>query len=274
LQQIYTDLGKSLPEDPAAAAYLKALRLTAPPPTTPTMVTPLVENVRLVVQAITLVAENNVQRPDQRVAERYGKPYRLSGDELTEVYVRQAANAARSVPAPMRSQAFAIGLAVALDNSSLLRDHPLTRIVWRSFETEREFQFRRAVLGEPTIHGRYDLAQHFSVSAGLAALFGARVSEAAGVWKEQSDAVFSRSDYSADLAGITLFERLSAAHDRLDRIAEKFRVADYLPPCLDADPKLPVPGQSTPFDQNRQLRAEIIKEIERLPAYAGERAAN
>lgn len=273
LRPIYTDLAKALPNDPAAKLYLAALALTSAPPERPNWVTPLAEQARHIVQAVTLAAEENIQRPDERVAARFGQPHRLRGDALTAVYVRRAAAAAREVPDTMRIPAFAIGLAVALDNSTLLRDQPLTRTLWRSIESDREYHFRRAVLGEPTIRGRYDLVQHFTVSAGLAALFGPRIAEAAGVWKERTDGTFSRSDYAADLAGIRFFERLTASPERLSEIAAGFEVADYIPECSDTNPTQPQSTSSDSVNAQDQMRAEILKEIEALPAYAVDRAA-
>ncbi len=268
LRRIYGDLAKSLPDDPAAGSYLRALELTAAPPMEPPVLTPLAKHVRHVVKAVTLAAEDNVQRADKRVAARYGKPFRLGGDELTELYIHQAAAAAREVPVAVRSHAFAIGLAVAMDSSTRLRDNRLTQILWRSIETEREHRFRKAVLGQPTMRGRSDLTQHFCVSAGLAALFGASVAEAAGVWKEQTDGTFSRADYSADLAGIALFEHLTAVPDRFEPIAKNFRIADYVPLCLESDSNQPQQGHSRPSEKSESMRAEIIREIESLPAYA------
>ncbi len=273
LRRMYGDLAKSLPDDPAAGSYLKALELTAAPPTKPPALAPLAKHIRHVVEAVTTAAEENVQRADKRVAVRYGKRYRLSGDELTELYVRRAAAAAREVPAAVRPHAFAIGLAVALDSSTRLRDNRLTQVLWRSIETEREHRFRKAVLGQPTMRGRADLTQHFCVSAGLAALFGATVAETAGVWKEQTDGTFSRGDYSADLAGIRLFTHLTDAPDRLEPIEKEFRIADYVPLCRESDAEQPRPGRTSTSgkglsEKSENMRAEIMREIESLPAYA------
>ncbi len=271
LRQIYGDLAKSLPDDPAAEAYRKALDLKESPPTTPRVLTPLAKHIRQVVKAVTLAAERNVKLPDKRIAERFGKPYRLSGDELTEAYIREAARVAQEIPAEERPRAFAIGLAVAMDTSTLLRDNPLTRITWRSIETNREYQFRKAVLGQPTMRGRYDLTQHFCISAGLAALHGPYVAEKAGIWKELTDGTFSRGDYSADLAGISLFEHMKASPDLLGSIAMEFRITDYVPLCLEADPKLLQPDHSNPSSKDGRMRAEIIEEIGDLPGYAADR---
>jgi hypothetical protein len=155
---------------------------------------------------------------------------------LTAYYVRAAAAAAGRLPrrAPVeRARAFLLALGVMLDDSSLLRKNPVTGGLWRRIETDAERARRLAVLGTPTVHGRHDLAQHFSVSAGLTAMAGARAAEAAGVLKELLDAEggsgFSFADLAADLAGVAFAEQILRAPERLAGVAKSFTVADYAP---------------------------------------------
>jgi hypothetical protein len=68
-------------------------------------------------------------------------------------------------------------------------------------------QAARCPLPELTLLGRADLAKHFSVSAGLTALFAGQLSWAAGEWKELLDSSaggsgFSFVDLAADRAGV------------------------------------------------------------------------
>ena len=62
------------------------------------------------------------------------------------------------------------------------------------------------MIGEPTLLGRRDLAQHFFVSGYLTATMGAEAANAAGVAKELVDANttsgFSFADLAADRAGV------------------------------------------------------------------------
>ena len=86
--------------------------------------------------------------------------------------------------------------------------------------------------------GRHDLAQHFIVSAVIAAAGGTPIAAAAGVYKELSDARdgrgFSFSDIAADRAG----ERFGAlatssdgsAREMHQRTAVGLRDADVMPP--------------------------------------------
>jgi hypothetical protein len=85
------------------------------------------------------------------------------------------------------------------------------------------------VLGEPTLFGRHDLAQHFAVSAALAALLGAKSAEAAGITKEWLDAHrggsgFSFADLAADFGGVMLAEAVRTDPARLKAIG---KLTDY-----------------------------------------------
>ncbi|MBX3439002.1 MAG: hypothetical protein KF861_16040, partial [Planctomycetaceae bacterium] len=74
------------------------------------------------------------------------------------------------------------------------------------------------------------------------------------------------ADYSADLAGIALFEHLQSAPQRLDALADGgFRIPRYVPLCAEFDakrPQAPPPGAAADA-----LRAEILTEIRALPGY-------
>jgi hypothetical protein len=92
-----------------------------------------------------------------------------------------------------------------------------------------------------TLHGRHDSAQHFVISAALAAWAGEPVATAIGVYKELEDARrgsgFSFADLMADRAGTRFGELVAADAKRLDEVlARKPGDADLLPP-LDGLPE-------------------------------------
>ncbi len=95
---------------------------------------------------------------------------------------------------------------------------------------------RRVVLA-----GRHDLAQHFSVSAALAAAAGTPLADAVGLYKETEDARggsgFSFADLAADRAGVRFGELAvgpAAAQQRLQRrLAAGLNDQDLLPPVRD-----------------------------------------
>ena len=154
----------------------------------------------------------------------------VKGDELTALYVRAAVEAARDLPAAEAMLALNLGLGVAMDRSALMRFNPVVGLTWRRVETNAERTTRLAVLGEPTMFGRHDLAQHFFVSTALTAVLGAKAAEAAGVAKEILDAQdggsgFSFADLAADMAGVHFASRLIERPERVK--AMRFRVADF-----------------------------------------------
>jgi hypothetical protein len=188
------------------------------------------DGARAVVAAIVRAAEANARLPRRADS----APARRVGDELTELYVRAAAGAARKLPAEQAPFAFLVGLGVALDDSTILRNNPLTAILCRRIESNAERKQRLAVLGKPTMRGRRDLAQHFVVSCALVEVVGEPLAEAAGLLKEQQDARpggsgFSFADLNADLAGIALAMRLKKGGISLEMLEKRYRVADFLP---------------------------------------------
>jgi hypothetical protein len=174
--------------------------------------------------------------PNAAPPKRHGS-WRRSGDELTAFYVTAAAARAELLPKEFRAQAFFLGLAVALDTSEYLRKVPVMGDMIREIEPDAERARRLKVLGLPTLRDRHDLAQHFFISAAIAAGAGRHAAEAAGLAKELHDADggsgFSFSDWCADLAGIDLNERVRTGKFPLTRLIAGFRVDDYLPRVSD-----------------------------------------
>jgi hypothetical protein len=235
----------------------------------------LAENARTVLEAIVKAAEANQHLPE-RDAPGARAPFRLGGDELTVYYIRAAATAARRLPEKEAAAAFLLALGIGLDETSLLRSNPISGGLWRRVETDEARKRRVAVLGSPTLHGRHDLAQHFSVSAALTAALGAQAAESAGLLKEMLDARggsgFSFADLSADFAGIAFARRLLDKPSRLAEVEKRFRIGDYaisprgLPEGLNAEQ---FEKQYGSIKDNRFLRlqADIRKRIDGLPGY-------
>lgn len=85
-----------------------------------------------------------------------------------------------------------------------------------------------------TLMNRHDSAQHFAISAALAAWAGEPVADAIGLYKELEDARhgsgFSFADLAADRAGTRFGELLVQESDRLDPLLNKdFTDADLVP---------------------------------------------
>jgi hypothetical protein len=128
-----------------------------------------------------------------------------------------------------------------------------------------------------TLAGRYDSAQHFVISAALAAWAGEPLAEAIGLYKELADARhgygFSFADLAADRAGTAFGELLVSRSPALDRLlATDFADTDLLPP-LDG---LPEYLRQREFRQRYggpgnpaydRLIAEIERRLLALPLY-------
>jgi hypothetical protein len=116
----------------------------------------------------------------------------------------------------------------------------LPGIPWEKIESDEEGAYRLRVLGEPTMHGRHDLAQHFVGSAALAVLVDGQEVTPAGIMSELLKAravgTFRFDDLAASLAGIAFGTQLDGSPQMLADLATSFRVADYtLPPEGEAD---------------------------------------
>jgi len=224
---------------------------------------------RQVLRAIVEAARSN-----QTAAGRGDVP--LRGDRLTELLVRRAADAAAELPEELAPRALLVGLGIGLDDSNLLRRLPLCAEVCRAIEPDDRRRERIGVLGSPTMRERRDLAQHFFVSAGLAALVGAENAESAGLLKELADSRgssgFSFADLAADLAGVAFAVQLGAGRLKLPELARSFAVDDFLPPCADLPEGIAWEDFAAKYVQAdgaafEKQRAVIRHRVESLPGY-------
>lgn len=220
LLAIFSTMARVTPDDPAAQIYLRMLgNAPAPQPLTVRAVPQAsLDGARAVVAAIAADAKDNRET--------------LRGDALTEHYCRVAAEACKRVPAEQAPTAYTVGLALALDRTSLLRSLEMRGIPWSKIESNAEREQRLEVLGEPTMHGRASLAQSFFVSAAVLMLVEGQAVSAAGLQEEllnrQGGDRFRFDELSASLAGIAFATQLDASPSLLDELAKSFRVSDYL----------------------------------------------
>lgn len=131
----------------------------------------------------------------------------------------------------------------------------------------------------PTLLGRLDSAQHFVISAALAAWAGEPIADAIGLYKELADARhgsgFSFADLAADRAGTTFGEMLVKHPERLDQLlAKHFADTDIAPALNDLPEYLNAQQFQRQFGDTRspayrQLTGEIERRIFVLPLYRG-----
>ncbi len=274
LRPLYRTLAAALPNDPAAPHYLAMLDgPVGVPNNSSERLQTMLAGARAVVQAVSDAAADNRLLPDKSSV----GAVRLSGDQLTELYVRRAAATARKLPQNVAAAAFLLGIGVALDDSTLVRDFPIIGAYWRQVEPDSARTTRVALLGAPTMRGRRDSAQHFAISAALAALVGSKNAEAAGALKEISDSRsggsgFSFADYSADLAGILFAGAVVGGHVPLERLEKGFLVRDFLPDLSGLKEGIAwddfLRSYGSPLDPRFvQERQRLLGQIIALPGY-------
>jgi hypothetical protein len=223
MQEIYATLNPSLPNDPAASQYVQLIGAAG--------AKPLIEDTSRILQQIVRVAKLKKklvsEAPDARPP---------TGDELLELYVRQAALASKQVRRENAARAFILALGIAFDETDSLRKLPLASGAIEAIEPEQLRADRHAAFAEmpaPSLHGRADLAKHFFVSAHLVALLGSEPARGAGVVKEILDSNggsgFSFADMAANRAGIAFAVAVLKDRLTLDDVARTFTVESFMP---------------------------------------------
>ena len=267
LGEVYAVLGKAMPQDESTKHFQRISEVRVPTRRTGGSARGGPDATRSVVAAVTVAARRLAALP---------KNEQPTGDELTNLYVRAAAEAAAQAPAGSAPKSFLMGLAVALDDSVTLRKLPLTRNQVLKAESNDARKARLKVLGKPTIESRRDLAKHFFCSAALTATVGAASADQMGMMKEASDSQggtgFSFADIAANRAGIRFAESVLAGRFPLKQLAESFSVRNFtpsikgLPEGLAAAELLERFGGASDERFKSQL-AEIDRRIDALPPY-------
>jgi hypothetical protein len=267
LRQIYQALSPTMPKDPSANQFVQKLNAST--------VTPLVLGTKQVVAQVASSAQSNARLPVAGDGVSGGRT-RREGDALTEHLVRQAAGIARFLPESIATNSFLLGLGIALDDSNTLRDNPTLGGFVRLVESDQDRARRLAALGAPTMLTRRDLAQHFFVSAHLAALTGTQAASAAGMVKELSDASrgsgFSFADVAANRAGILFAGGVINKRLSLVDVADRFEVSVYMPSVADLPEGLSAADLAAQFgarddDRFRQQLQQINQRLLQLPPY-------
>jgi hypothetical protein len=271
LQQIYTELGRTQPNDPTTSRYVQLMNSAA--------ATPLAQSAKQVLAKIRQAAMANhalpVAQKDGSGAATTGVSRRV-GDALTDYYVRQAAQAADALPDDVGPRAFLVALGVGLDHSDMLLKVPGASGLARALEAPDERTARLTLLGEPTIRERRDLAQHFFVSGFLAATMGSEMAHTAGIAKEQIDSHggsgFSFVDLAADRAGVRFAEGVLSRRFALDLLAQGFSAAAFMPDVKGLPEGLTAAEVSSQFGavndaRFQKLVQDIDQRVRQLPVY-------
>jgi hypothetical protein len=227
LEQVYREISRTIPEDPAAFRYASLMR---------THETPVAISARQVLQRIVSAAMENHSLPTVAI-EASKQPARRAGDELTAYLVRAAAQASTSLPEDVAPQAFLLACAIGLDDANAMASVPGLANLVRTVETPSERTIRVTVLGKPTMRGRLDITQHFFAAAYLTATNGADVTQSAfldlELQRAQRPTGLSFKVVTADRAGSRFGRSLVEKRFPLRMVAAKFEVASYMP-SIDA----------------------------------------
>lgn len=213
MSEIYAALLPKLPNDPATANYQKLLARAS--------VGGLARDVKTISNRILQVAR---QQSTAAAA--------VDGDQLLELYVREAAKTARQLNSENSPRALVLALGLAVDDTGVLRRMAATRKIVRFLDSDQQLLRRLQLIGNPTMRGRNDLARHFLISAHLTAAVGSQAARGVGVAKELFDTQgsgFSFADMAANRAGIQFATAVITRRVSLDAIADQFSVEAYLP---------------------------------------------
>jgi hypothetical protein len=206
-------------------------------------------------------------------------PHLPSGDErfgvlLQTVFASMPSTAARPA-AVEHNRAAILALGIAVGHERLARYAGLER-------NSELVRGATAVRAGTTLRGRNDWARHYCLSAALAVVENAFISDAGGLIKEELDALthgsgFSFGDLTADRAGVR-FARAAAGSETAAlalqaRLLEGYAADDFFPPPADFPENLTVEqfrrdygGVGTP--RYRQTVSDIDTRLHRCAALA------
>ena len=229
LEQIYRELARSMPEDPAPAHFAALMR---------TNETPLALATRAVLQRIVRGAIENKGLPLAAI-EGVKQPIRRDGDALTSYYVREAARAAAELPPESANKAFLLALSIGLDTSPTPTMTFDNSAVLRTAESPSDRQVRLAVLGKPTMRGRLDTPVRFFSAAYQALVSGGDKTQATSidvaVGRSQLPTGLSLKAFATERSGNRFGRALADKRFSLRLLSAGFDVASYMPE-LDALP--------------------------------------
>jgi len=163
----------------------------------------------------------------------------LSGDDLTDEYVKAAAAAAWRTDGPQADQedrmsGLLVGLGIALDDSDALRADPDTAEIAKSIETDSERAERLKLLGNPTMNGRRDWCRRFAIGCASGELHRtASAAEKAAIARSLRGTNVSFSALAAEFAGIELSRKANQDLIHVRRLAGEATLGSHLPAIAD-----------------------------------------
>jgi hypothetical protein len=223
LENIYLELARALPNDPAGMQYAMIMRSGQ---------TPITVAAKKVLQQIVRAAISNRSLPSVAVSGT-AQQTRRDGDLLTEYYVREAAQAASTLPDDVAVPAFLLATVIGLDRSNGATAMSFGGGLVKTIEPESERMTRLAVLGNPTLGGKPDMLQRFFGSAFLTSTMGADAAQPAILELEyqlaRQPTGFSFKNVAADRAGSRFGRTLKEKRLSLGTVAKMFAASAFMP---------------------------------------------
>jgi hypothetical protein len=266
LQSIYASLARALPEDAAGGHFMRLAEASTN--------APLVNNAKRALRGIVIAATaNRALLPADSPIE--GLPSRRSGDDLTAHLVREAAVVAGTLPADIAPSALLLALAIGLDDSNLLQLQDETRTVAQLVETAEEQRIRLAMLGEPTLLGRRELARRFFAAAFLAGALGPEAAKQAMLDRELAKVESGRFSFAlvaADRAGIRWGNDVSRGRFSMKLLTSGFNAATVMPNVDGLSAELPATEFVAKYGskEDQRLKRQLFNidfQIAQLPLY-------
>jgi hypothetical protein len=262
LSQIYTEITRSLPDDPAAAIYAQLMKSESG--------TPLVNASRQVLQSIGKAATDNRTLPAQAV-EGTNIQSRRAGDVLTNYLVREAARAAQAQPDDVKLKAFLFGLGVGLNESEVQIQVSAAGNAISAIETPGERPMRVMMLGQPTLREHRELMRPFLSGVLQTATTSAEAAQAAGIANELTGAQrgggFSFRDIAANRAGARFARGVLDKKIPMGLLAMAFSTSSYVPAVDDLPEKLSQAELTEQFGNKDDPR--FTKMLEQIDAQIG-----
>jgi len=177
---------------------------------------------------------------------------------LKPLFARAAERTALGADPVAENRAILMALALYLSGKNP------TRILGEKYDAPNSIR--------PTLAGRGDLAQHFSISAALAGVMNSHIANIIGVFKEVQDSQggsgFSFADLTADRAGVRFAEQATAspasARDTQQRAAALNAEAAIMPSITALPEGLQDPEFRRRFERRDSAAYNVVKdEIER-----------
>jgi hypothetical protein len=195
------------------------------------------------------------------------------------ITLRQQGKGQRSPLPSLLQPLFALAQTRSLQRPATDENRALLLVLaaWASGRDLEAFLPESALGGHPgrfrlTLHGRYDYAQHFLISAGLAANADSTLANAVGLFKEISDvdrgSGFSFTDIAADRAGTRFGETAVSSEGRARQLQETLAggVGDaaLMPPFRDLPEHLSEAEFRTRYERiGSKAYAAVMTDIER-----------